>query len=466
MIIKTKNQKREIREKGAAALIVSMILLSLAVVLIPTFIFLTQASQVAVQNQLKTATAYYAAEAAVEDNIYRIKKGMRYSESNNLTVEGASATVAIASIGSQKIITVESQALARHRKIEAVLAIEGVAVDFHYGAQVGNGGLEMANASKVTGSVYSNGNIVGDNKPEITGDAFAASSSSISGMKIGGKARAYNMTDSQVGKNATIANQLDNASISGSAYAANITKSQISGDATYITIDERTTVGGRRIATTTAPEPLARQSFPISEEQLDQWEREAADGGTISSPCPYEISKKTITFGPKKINCDLIIRTDGVLILTGPVWVKGNISVENNGIIKLSGYFGNRSSVIIADDPDDRPSKSVIKVKNKGQFQGSGTAGSYILAVSRNNSAASGGDITAIDIGNSSLSSIFFAPEGLVEIGNLIGVKEVTAHKLKMANQSAVTYESGLASLLFTSGPTAGWNLIDWQEKL
>lgn len=456
-------------EKGAAVLITSLILLSVAVIFIPTFVFLVQTNQDVVQNRLKVAAALNAAEAAVEDSIYRIKKGLRYSEENSLTLGQAVVAIKIETNGSKKTISVESQAADRHRKIEAVLAIEGTIAEFHYGLQIGEGGLVMENASKVKGSIYSNSNIVGYNEPEITGDAFAAASSSISGMKIGGSARANSIVNSRIAGDVTMVDLMDNSSSSANVYAANITNSNIAGNATFINIDDKTYVGGQRISTTTAPEPLALRPFPISEAQLDQWEKEAEAGGIINSPCPEGVYTVTsaVSLGPAKINCNLRVRTDkGKLTLNGPVWVKGDILVENNGIIKLSGYFGENSSFIIADDPENRQNKGVILIRQGGQFQGSGTSGSYLLGISRNNSAASGGSVVAISAGNSSVSGIFYAPQGLIEIQNEINVKGATAYKLLMKNESSVTYESGLADLLFTSGPTAGWNLVDWQEKL
>ncbi|MDP1629386.1 MAG: hypothetical protein Q8L57_02080 [bacterium] len=456
-------------QKGAAALIVSLVLLSLAIIFIPTAAFLTQVKQELIQNQLKAVHAYYAAEGAIEDNIYRIKKGMKYSDVNSLDVDGSPATINITTSGSEKIITVQSEAAGRHRKVEAVLAIDGVLADFSYGVQAGQGGLNMNQSAKVEGNVYSNGSIIGFNSAQITGDAYAASSSFISGMIIGGNARAYSISISEVGGNATMADLLDDTLVMCNAYAARITKSKISGNATYITIDQYSydRVGGQKIATTTAPATLPVQPFAISDAQLDAWENEAQNGGPpITSPCPYEISSSR-NLGPVKINCDLIVSGNStILTVNGLIWVKGDITVRISAQIKLAGYFGANSSVIIADDPDNRLNKGRIQIFQGSQILGSGATRSYLLAVSRNNSAASGGAVIAIEPRNSSASGIFFAPYGSIDLQQSVSLKELTAYKIIMSNSAIVSYESGLANLLFTSGPTAGWTLTDWQEKL
>lgn len=51
---------------------------------------------------------------------------------------------------------------------------KGVGVSFNYGIQVGDGGLQMKENSKVIGSIYSNGNVIMDNNARITGDAYVA----------------------------------------------------------------------------------------------------------------------------------------------------------------------------------------------------------------------------------------------------------------------------------------------------
>ena len=48
---------------------------------------------------------------------------------------------------------------------------------------------------------------------------------------------------------------------------------------------------------------------------------------------------------------------------------------------------------------------------------------------------------------------------------NTATTKEITAEKIHLNQNAVVTYESGLASAQFSSGPAGGWEMLDgtWQ---
>ncbi|MEK7076791.1 MAG: choice-of-anchor R domain-containing protein, partial [Patescibacteria group bacterium] len=60
------------------------------------------------------------------------------------------------------------------RTIETHVSISTASVNFFYGIQVSDGGLEMSNNATVNGNVFSNGSIVGLSGTTITGDAIVA----------------------------------------------------------------------------------------------------------------------------------------------------------------------------------------------------------------------------------------------------------------------------------------------------
>lgn len=61
------------------------------------------------------------------------------------------------------------------RTVKADVTLTSQQIAFSYAAQVGDGGVSMANSSKINGSVYTNGDIVGSGSSTITGDAWAIS---------------------------------------------------------------------------------------------------------------------------------------------------------------------------------------------------------------------------------------------------------------------------------------------------
>ncbi len=135
----------------------------------------------AVNNSLRSKQAYYLAEAGIEDVIYRITSSKQTSASETLSLNGATTTINIIDVvGGGKEVTAEGDVTSLIRKITVDLTTSVTGVSFFYGAQVGEGGLEMDNNSRIegidgtVGNVYSNGSIVGGTGATITGDAVVA----------------------------------------------------------------------------------------------------------------------------------------------------------------------------------------------------------------------------------------------------------------------------------------------------
>ena len=106
-----------------------------------------------------------------------------------------------------------------------------------------------------------------------------------------------------------------------------------------------------------------------------------------------------------------------------------------------------------------------IELQNSAQFQNSGTEGSYILILSQNNSAENGGGEKAIILKNSANGDVLvYAGHGEIELQSSVDLKEVTAYRIRIKNSAQIIYESGLANILFTSGPSGGYSISDWKE--
>jgi len=57
-------------------------------------------------------------------------------------------------------------------------------------------------------------------------------------------------------------------------------------------------------------------------------------------------------------------------------------------------------------------------------------------------------------IGNGSNTGVFYADKGIIEPGNNNNFKEITAWEIEITNDSVIDYETGLASILFSSCST------------
>lgn len=381
---------------------------------------------------VKSKSSYYLAESGNEDILYRIKNSKQVSPTEVLSLDGNSVTTTFTTVSAnEKSIFSTGSVNSNIRKVQTNVTTSSGAA-FSFGVQAGDGGVIMENSSSISGNVYSSGPISRTGTGVITGDAISAGpTGSVSGINVTGSVYAHTITGSTIGAD---------------AHYQTITSSSVSGVSYPGSADQATS------------------ALPISDALITQWETDAAAGGTISSPCPYKITSST-SIGPIKINCDLEIATNGTITLGGGIWVSGNITVKNNPTIKVDPALGGQSVALIADNTTNRLTSSTVSLENGPTFVGSGTAGSYILFVSQNNSAETGGGNKAIEVENTANGALLvYSGHGEVVLKNSIALKEVTAYRLRLQNTANVTYESGLASLLFSSGPGGSWTVKDWFE--
>lgn len=242
----------------------------------------------------------------------------------------------------------------------------------------------------------------------------------------------------------------------GDAYAHQILNSWVECDAFYATDPADiagTTVGKTKHPGSTDPPP---EAMPISDGQITDWKAAAAEGGEQIGDYNLIINGEKASLGPKKITGNMLISNSVELTITGTVWVTGDVTISNNAIIKLDTGYGTNSGVMVVDGK--------INVSNNCVFQGSGTAGSYILILTTNNSLDAGSP--AINIANNAQTVIFYAANGLINIANNAQLKEATGYKLSLSNNASVVYETGLANAKFANGPGGVWAIQSktWQE--
>jgi Tfp pilus assembly protein PilX len=243
------------------------------------------------------------------------------------------------------------------------------------------------------------------------------------------------------------------------------------GDARAHTINNSTIAGnnycqvgsGNNKACNTSQSDPTTQSFPISDANIAQWKTEAEAGGVISGD--YTLSNgATASIGPTKITGNMVLSNNVTLTITGTVWVQGTITISNNVIVRLDTGYGAAGGVMLSD--------GYINLSNNTSFQGSGQATSYFLLISTNDcdgtTSPTGLSCTtansAIEVGNNVGSVVIYGSRGQVHLSNNAGAKEVTGYKLSLGNNAIVTYETGLASADFSSGPGGGFEISSWKE--
>lgn len=243
------------------------------------------------------------------------------------------------------------------------------------------------------------------------------------------------------GVTGSISNVSIGSGSSGDAWANSVTGSNIAGN-----LYCKTGSSNNKSCNTSRDNPVPKD-MSVSDSNISEWKDAAAAGGTTTGNVSISSNQ---SMGPQKIVGNLSVTNNKTLTLTGVIWVTGNITVSNGGLIKLSSSYGSSSGMIIAD--------GTITLGNNGDMAGSGTSGSYIMALSTNTSGS------AISLSNNGTSSILVAPYGTVSLSNNASAKEITAYKILLSNNAVVTYDSGLANTNFTTGPGGAWLLNSWNE--
>jgi hypothetical protein len=404
-------------------------------------------------NQLaRSKQAYLVSEAAVEDSAFRLVMG-------NYTV-GTSETVTLAGVvgfatttynPSDDEYTIEGQAnnVSVERSSRITLSV-GAGSAFNYGLQAGNGGITMTNSAAVVGNVYSNGPIVGANRSSIFGDVVSAGSLGL----------------------------IEDVHATGSVYAHFIDDIETDVSAHY-TVDLHPTgpmasdvPAGQRY--TPVPDQ-ATTSLPLSTTTIQEWKDSITDVEAKNDPTSvcfgggtYVINTDTPAagIGYTRYECSVQISGNNTdVILNGPIWVEGNLTFTLGPNIRIHSSLGRKSVQMIVSSSTNRTTSSKIDVAQSTSFDGSGDDRSFIMLLSENNSASSGGSQVAINLGNSAQGDLLvYSADGLVSINQQINLTEVTGYRISIGNNSTVTYESGLANLLFTAGPGGAYVLSDWRQ--
>ncbi len=295
--------------------------------------------------------------------------------------------------------------------------VGGGVVGFQYPVQAGAGGITMANQASITGSVYSNGNVLGGNSGGVSGSVTVAGNRQIQNAVIGGDARAHTISGS---------------TITGAAYYQTISGS---------------TVGGGSHPGSSDP---ASGTLAIAQSQIDGWKSEAVASGTYVGD--YNLTNSdTATIGPLKIQGNLNVQNNAVLTLTGKVWVTGTITLANNGAIQLASSYGTKSGTLISDG-----TVSMINSSDVCGSEGFNTStkvcntsnGSLILMISTSSANP------AINIQNSTdMRGIMYALTGYVTVANTAILRQASGYGINIQNTAKVIYDSAITTVNTGSAP-------------
>lgn len=158
-------------QSGYAALTAILIIIFSSLTIIGGLTFFAVQEAGVNRAFVKSVAARAVAEAGIEDGTYRILAGKHIDSSEPLAVGSDSTTISVATVGNQRTVSSKGIRGSIQQNLETRVDVTTTGASFHYGVQVGDGGITMGNGAQVNGNVYSNGSISGGT---VTGDATVA----------------------------------------------------------------------------------------------------------------------------------------------------------------------------------------------------------------------------------------------------------------------------------------------------
>lgn len=383
--------------------------------------------------------SFYLSETGAEDIFQRLQLGYAYTTDGDGTPDwdsesGPDEYIMVSSnwsdtdvqnttsfTANERTVRGLGTAFYRSRRTEAVVN-RGASARFHYGVQTGTGGLAMSNSSIISGSVYANGPISGSGNT-ITGDATSSGATgSITSIRTNDDMYAHTITNSTVDSDAYY-NSISGTSVGGTSYASFADQATI--------------------------------PMPIPDSVITSIKSTATAGGDVTCTAGSYTISATVSIGPKRVPCNLIIN-GGTVTLTGHLLVTGNVTISGGANIVAGATDGLNSSVAIVADG----ASSTITVTNTGTYSGGGN-NSYVFLISQNTNPG----VNGVDIGGSASGALVAqATTGKVLIKSTANLAAVAAHTVAMQDSAQISYDTDLKSIVFSYGASGTWNITNWRE--
>ncbi|MES2023385.1 MAG: hypothetical protein V4439_01755 [Patescibacteria group bacterium] len=438
--MKIKNKK--IKYNSGAAMLISVIFfLFISLAIIAGLVSPSVREFKIARDYLQSRQSFFLSESAIEDSYYRINNSLPLGSTDTLTIGSTTATATIvADDVNNKTITSLGDLSSRQRTNQLKINSNSSVV-FAYGTQAGEGGIIFLQNTGLVGNLYSNGPIAGYSNAYVTGNAYAAGSSGTI-TTSGGSFCIGGFTSN----NHCTLNSSD-------AHAHTITGTTVAG-----TLYCQTGSSNSTSCNTTQADP-AVISLPVTDANITTWKHDAATGTIINGD--YTVSADTTlgTANATEITGNLTVNSRTTLTIANTIYVVGNIVI--NGDLQMASIYGPHSAVIIAD--------GLISTGGGVHVYDSGTAGSYVMLLStstcdENTSTGPCSGHNAMDIGNSSDIMIINAQNGTVYMANGGNAKEVVGQKIRLKNNTVVTYGTGSTTANFLSGIGNVWRVSSWLE--
>lgn len=194
-------------------------------------------------------------------------------------------------------------------------------------------------------------------------------------------------------------------------------------------------------------DPLPK-SFPISEGNIAEWEQQAQDTGIFTgniNGCPATLSAgKYVGSIRLPYNCSVIVGQ--------PIWITGNLDIQERATLRLDSSFGLSSGVVMVD--------GFIDLDKDSKALGSGTTGSYLIILSNFNSRDDPDSRYAIEVKREGNTGVLYSNLGSIRLSKDNHITSITGWKVNASRDVIIEYDQGLAGTFFSFGPSGSFSLV------
>lgn len=236
--------------------------------------------------------------------------------------------------------------------------------------------------------------------------------------------------------------------IEGNAQAYHLENISIGGEAKYQTSQSIT--AGTYVPNQDPPSPKA---MPISEGVIDDWKQEAESAGVYTGDitnCPQSLPAG-------KYIGSVILPDHCTLTVGSPIWITENFTLNQQSKLRLDSSFGSSSGIFVVGN--------FITLVQQTHIQGSCWQdicdnGSYLFLMSEFNSRDDPLERNAIHVQQQGNTGVLYSNLGKIRVEQQNNFTEISAWKLSLGQQLIISYNQGLASTFFSSGPSGAYSIV------
>jgi len=161
----------------------------------------------------------------------------------------------------------------------------------------------------------------------------------------------------------------------------------------------------------------------------------------------------TVSFGPRKVVGNLTVDRNANLTVTGPIYVTGNILIENRAELFLDESYGSGGTVVTAEGTFEFEGNTEV-------YGTSATPKGYMMAASTSTS------LTAIELNsNESQELILYAVNGTLVLNSNADVVSLAGEGIHLNSFANINYDLGITSYTFSAGGSGGFVISSWEEE-